>query len=289
MNNLNNLIDTEFERIQQYDYNDIIRIPSLDECIKEWNTVKETNKSPIHSPLIKRFHLSKMFANRHGQLSPYFMWEEIKKDKNKFAKLLKNRCTYNQSFIKYGIPKEIPLYIYAQGMQVMRWGQEVSYFKPALARDLIKKWLPNIKIIIDPFSGYSGRMLGAMAAGCEYVGSDICEYSINESQEIYDFIKKIDNNVPDVYLEVANAKHTISSGYDALFTCPPYADIESWPGVNSDIHTCDEWIDICISNNKCKHYLFVVDDTIKKYRKYIIDEIHNKSHFGSNVEYIIKM
>ena len=39
---------------------------------------------------------------------------------------------------------------------------------------------------------------------------------------------------------------------------------------------------------KCKTYLFVVDNT-NRYKDYIVDIITNKSHFGKNNEYVIKI
>jgi hypothetical protein len=53
-----------------------------------------------------------------------------------------------------------------------------------------------------------------------------------------------------------------------------------------DKRSCDDWIDICINNFKCKKYLFVVDNT-EKYRDYIVDIIENKSHLNKNKEYVI--
>ena len=45
-------------------------------------------------------------------------------------------------------------------------------------------------------------------------------------------------------------------------------------------------IDICLNNFDCKKYLFVVDDTLK-YKQFIVEILENKSHFGSNTEYVI--
>ena len=47
-------------------------------------------------------------------LCPFDGWGKIKSDKILFEKLLRNRLTYNESFIKHGIPNEIPVHIYAQ-------------------------------------------------------------------------------------------------------------------------------------------------------------------------------
>ena len=38
-------------------------------------------------------------------------------------------------------------------------------FKPYLAKYLISEFLPDSNIIFDPFSGFSGRMLGAASLG----------------------------------------------------------------------------------------------------------------------------
>ena len=71
----------------------------------------------------------------------------------------------------------------------------------------------------------------------------------------------------------------------AFFTCSPYEDKEIW-NENEIIKSCDEWIDLCLKKHKCKKYLFVVDKT-EKYKNNIVEIIENKSHIGSNNEYVI--
>ena len=284
---INKNLDNEFNRIQDKTYLDILLTPTDESCIKEWLSLTNTDKNWTFSNIIKRFHPSMCLANRKHILCPWDGWENIKNDKTLFEKLLRNRLTYNESFVKYGIPDKIPLHIYAQGMSVMRLYPEVSYFKPSLAKYLIKKYLNDAKWIIDPFSGYSGRMLGTLACGKNYSGSDLCYMSIQESEMIYDWLTKTFINVPQAYIDIADAEDSCSDTFDALFTCPPYEDIESWPNVNTNIHTCDEWIDICIKNNKCKKYLFVVDNKIEKWKSNIVETLENKSHFGKNIEYVV--
>lgn len=283
-------LDDEFERVQDYSYLDIRSNPSIDACKKEWLSLVNTDKQWTFSNIIKHFHQSICFANNRNSLSPFAGWDKIRHDKALFEKLLRNRLTYNESFIKFGIPDKIPLYIYAQGMGVMRWYKEVTYFKPSLAKRLINTYLSDAKWILDPFSGYSGRMLGALSCGKKYCGGDLCKISVHESNEIYNWLKdNFDNSqpIPPAYIEYADAETTQTDTFDALLTCPPYEDIESWPGVNGNIRTCDEWIDICLKNNKCKDYIFVVDDKIEKYKPYIVETLNNKSHFGTNAEYVI--
>ncbi len=285
---LEEMLDKEFDRIQQYSYFDLCVVPSEESCLNEWRKLCSVDSKRTYSSIIHKFHKGLCLANRNGCLCPYDGWEKIKSDKDEFVKLLRNRLTYNETFIRNGIPTEIPLHIYKQGMAVMKVYPEVSYFKPSLAKHLVDKYLSDCKTVIDPFSGYSGRMLGVLACGKNYYGSDLCRFSVEESLDMYDWLKNagIPGNA-EAYIDFADAEEATSSGFDALFTCPPYADIEQWPGVNVDIHTCDEWIDICIANNKCSKYLFVVDDKITKWKNNIVSSIENRSHFGKNNEYVI--
>lgn len=56
---------------------------------------------------------------------------------------------------------------------------------------------------------------------------------------------------------------------------------------NNVIFWKDEWIDLCSQKHKgCKGYLFVVDET-EKYKDKIVETLTNKSHFGTNFEYVV--
>ena len=72
-----------------------------------------------------------------------------------------------------------------------------------------------------------------------------------------------------------------------MFTCSPYGIIENWPDIELTNLSCDEWIDVCLNNCKCKRYLFVTDDKINKWKNSVVEVIENKSHFGKNVEYVV--
>ena len=123
-----------------------------------------------------------------------------------------------------------------------------------------------------------------MSLNKKYIGQDINPVTVKESNNLINYFKFFDLNKCEV-----SCKNSICTKgkYECLFTCPPYEDIESWPDVQSTIHTCDDWIDICIKNNKCKKYLFVVDDKIEKWKSNIVETLENKSHFGKNIEYVV--
>ena len=219
--------------------------------------------------LIHHFHKSIYEANKFSKPSPIKAWNNKK---------LIYKCALNRlKYIGKCKPNDI-----LQGFSVTQIAPKISLFKPRLAERLIKEYLNDYDTIFDPFSGFSGRMIGAMNCHKKYIGQDINELHIKESNDIISY-KKYNNcivNVQDILTD--NNKE-----YDCLFTCPPYGGKEHWNKDNDEIEkSCDEWINICLNKYNCKKYLFVVDKT-EKYKNNIIETLENKSHFGKNNEYVI--
>lgn len=238
--------------------------------------LNETLQDTSDMGLIHHFHKSIYDATRKGKISPVKAWN----DKNIVKKVALNRLKY----VGHCRPSDI-----LQGFNVTRVANKISVFKPKLAEDLIRRYLNDADIIYDPFSGFSGRMLGAFNCGIQYFGYDINEDHVRESNEIIEY-KKIGDMC---YVEVKDLINTSSKDYSylrnvCLFTCPPYGGKEHWNKNNDEIEkSCDEWIDLCLDKYKgCKKYLFVIDET-EKYKSNIVEVITNKSHFGSNNEYVI--
>ena len=219
--------------------------------------------------LIHHFHKSIYEASVYGRKSPIEAW----KDKEIIRKVALNRLKY----IGKCRPSDI-----LQGMNVTKIAPKVSIFNPKLATDIINN-LSTSKTIFDPFSGFSGRMIGAFNNHRNYVGRDINEVHVLESIALADYIGfECDLSVQDIMTDVHKEMDET-----CLFTCPPYGNKEKWNENDIDL-PCDKWIDICIDKYKCKEYVFVVDNT-EKYKDYVVMEIDNQSHLGSNKEYIIKL
>lgn len=224
--------------------------------------------------LINHFHESIMHARRKG--SKYSPYEAYYND-DILIETIKNRIIY--------VPTINPTRI-IQGFNISKKAQKVSVFAAGRAKLIINKYLSEYNTIFDPFSGFSGRMLGALSLNKNYIGQDISPIHQSESMEIVNFLSDYYPDIKDK-VRLYNIDITKSSGeYECLFTCPPYSDKEIWIGVAPDERSCDDWIDICLNNFKCKRYVFVIDKTYK-YQKYVVHEIINKSHFGSNSEYIV--
>jgi len=237
--------------------------------------------------LIQHFHESIYRAHRRGNISPHDAWYNDKL----LIECIQNRIIY-QNHLN---PNKI-----LQGFNVAKIATKVSVFSAGRAKILIDKYLSDCNEIFDPFSGFSGRMLGTISLGKKYIGQDISIIHINESNKMIKFLKdnikyfkmirkdtKYFNDISTINAIITQANILDSTGeYECLFTCPPYSDKEQWLEVPIDTRSCDDWIDECLSRFKCKKYLFVVDNTIK-YKNYIVDEIKNRSHFGGNSEYVI--
>ena len=247
-------------------YNNLCRM----KCDDKYHNAISLN-TRIGDRIITHFHESIYYAHSNGNPSPYEAWynDEL------LLKVIKNRIIY-QAYLN---PNKI-----LQGFNISKVATKVSVFSAGRAKLLINKYLNEFDIIFDPFSGFSGRMLGTISSGKKYIGQDISKIHVKESNDIIKFL--LDNGF-DINAFVMQKDVLQSSGeYQCLFTCPPYSDKEQWLDVHADKRNCDDWIDICLSRFKCKRYLFVVDDT-DRYKDYVIGDISNESHFGDNSEHII--
>lgn len=219
--------------------------------------------------LINHFHPSIYRAHRAGKMSPHDAWY----NDEALMKCIKNRIIY-QTYLN---PKKI-----LQGFNISRIAPKVSVFSAAKAKMIINRYLNQFDTVFDPFSGFSGRLLGTVSLGKKYIGQDISEIVVNESNQLIEFLKP-----HGIQAEVHCANVLESRGsYPCLFTCPPYSNKEQWVEVPVDARSCDDWIDVCLKNFDCKRYVFVVDETTK-YKDCVVDMIHGKSHVTSGNELLI--
>lgn len=282
----------EFERIQSIDFPVEREFPIEEKTlISEIHSLRTKDLSwKANSRLVPYFHPSIKFANKGGKLSPYEFWQKLKSDEELFKKFYRNRLKssdyFNESEEKNKLLWEgkVPEFIYSIGLTTGMFAPKVSTFKPAAAKILIKKYLNDFDTIFDPIAGYSGRMIGTVCTGKNYIGRDINDQTINESKKCYEFIK--DYITKDIKVDLAVQDALLDSGeYDCLLTCPPYGLIEEWQNsagekISSSL-SCDDWIDNLLERYLCKKYVFVVDGNIEKYKDYIDDEFVNTNYINA--------
>lgn len=246
-------------------YEDRVLINSYKSLIKA-DVNKFNMKARYGNKVINHFHPSIFKAKVGKNLSLYEAWQ----DDNLIVKCIKNRIIYKGT----NLDRSKIL----AGLNIAKIAPKISIFNPYLAKYLIEKYLNNYGTIFDPFSGYSGRMLGTCSLNKKYIGQDLNSTTVEESNNIIKFFSlDAEINQKDILKD--------SGAYECLFTCPPYNLKETW-GQQIEDKSCDGWIDECIKRYKCEKYLFVVDNT-EEYKNNIVEEIINKSHFGENKEYII--
>lgn len=217
--------------------------------------------------LIKQFHRSIYECHVGTNLSPLEGWY----DDDKLKQVIKNRLIYRNNVD----PSKI-----LAGFSVSKTCPSVSIFNPILARYLTLKYLNCFDTVFDPFSGFSGRLLGVTSCGKHYVGQDINARTINECSDIISLL-----NLSSV-AKVSRKDILSSSGnYQCLLTCPPYNKKEIY-GSETVFKSCDEWIDECLNRFDCERYVFVIDKT-EKYSKYITETISSDSHFNKTLEYVV--
>lgn len=235
---------------------------------KDWKHLQEwewNKNSYVGSSIVRHFHESIWEAHVGKNISPVECWN----NKELLEKTVKNRMIYSSRLSSQSI---------VDGFNVSKIAPKVSVFNPMSAKYLIKTYLNEFSEVFDPFSGFSGRMLGCCALGKKYVGQDINTKHVIESNRIIDYLRlNASVKEQDIFIDQGE--------YECLFTCPPYGLKEIWNEHETN-YTCDMWIAQCITRYDCKKYLFVVDSS-ERYKDYIIGEITNRSHFGNRKEYIV--
>lgn len=279
-NNIEKCFD-EITKVYDMDYNEWIKsiigdlpkefpFPKYDDkrLQKDWKHLQEwewNKNSYVGSSIVRHFHESIWEAHVGKNISPVECWN----NKELLEKTVRNRMIYSSRLSSQSI---------VDGFNVSKIAPKVSVFNPMLAKYLIKTYLNEFSEVFDPFSGFSGRMLGCCALGKKYVGQDINTKHVIESNRIIDYLR-LNASVKEQDIFIDQGK------YECLFTCPPYGLKEIWNEHETD-YTCDMWIAQCITRYDCKKYLFVVDSS-ERYKDYIIGEITNSSHFGNRKEYIV--
>jgi hypothetical protein len=240
---------------------------------KDYKSLCRYNKLTTYNPnsrlgesIIRNFHKSIYSAHCGNFPSPLEGWnnDEILK------KAILNRLIY----INNVDPSKV-----LRGLYISKLAPRVSMFNPVLAKYITTKYLDEYSTVFDPFSGYSGRLLGVTAAGKRYIGQDLNKCAVSEANKIISTLKLSQATIIH--------KNTLydNGSYECLFTCPPYNKKEIYAD-ESEFKSCDEWITECLTRYKCDKYVFVVDST-ENYKNNVVETLMITSHLNPVTEQII--
>ena len=234
--------------------------------LKKYNVTEYIPYAKLGQSIIRQYHKSMYHAHVGSYKSPYDAWYDDKLLK----KAIINRLIYKNDVD----PSKI-----LAGFSIAKIAPKVSMFNPVLAKYLTLKYLKDYDEVFDPFSGYSGRMLGVASTGKYYVGQDLNNVAVEESNHIIEFLDL-------ATCTVSNKDICMSSvTYQSLLTCPPYYKNEIYSD-EIKFKSCAEWIDEVISKFTCQRYVFVVDSTVK-YADSIAEVLKSKSHFSQTEEHVV--
>lgn len=183
-------------------------------------------------------------------------------------KIIKNRINYVGGFIDN---KSI-----LTAMNVTRTCKQPSWFSKTYAKELIQKYITT-DIVIDTFAGWGTRADACKELNKQYIGCDL-------NEELVEWHKSL--NRPITLLDANNFKY---NGADcSVFICPPYTNYETY-FKGQDLRTTQcEWLQQIMQNvPNANEYLMVCKVVDKGWEKYIVEEKINKSHFGTNREYVL--
>lgn len=228
-----------------------------------------TYAKTVPDALLKQIHKSIWYASREGCLSPIEAWH----DKALCQKMVANRMKY----VGHCSPEDV-----VRAFSVTNKATRVSFFPSSLAYRLVIKYLQEFTEVFDPFSGFSGRMVGCAKAGKSYIGQDVNADHVRESNEVIDKLKLARCKVSQQDVITDSSKR-----FECLFTCPPYGSKEFWTKDRSEVcKSADEWISLCLEKYSCKRYLFVIDTT-EKYKNCIVEQLNKKTMLGHSSEIVV--
>jgi len=218
---------------------------------------------------------------------PHFYEREklLLQDPINWNKLNENRIKYLNKSLDQLSERQILLGVRISGML-----RGFSHFSPFWFKYFIEKYNP--KIIYDPCGGWGHRLLGTLGTSSHYIYND---FDMRTFMGVMNIAKT--HNIEATFFNRKAEQFTPPLSYDAVFTCPPYYNVETYNNTEfQDIEDFKNWW-ISVVNNSSIHtvkYFGVVID--EKYFDHIncfgnlgyqliensvVGDIKNVSHFGN--------
>lgn len=241
-----------------------------EQLLREWQLIQYKNHDyssiNVHNKLIKQFQFKEFYK------AEIAMWKQ-----NNLHNGLPLRSWLYMNRKKY-IHKD---YVELTQEEIMR-GFKIagilvgnSFHSPFY----IKKFCleHNITSVYDPCGGWGHRMLGAIAAGCSYHYNDINTVATNNCRMLATYLN-IENKVTFSSCDSSTYKPTCN--YDAVFTCPPYHNVEHYTDLGAENLSYKDFLDwwkatvtISMSNFQCSYFAFIINDCYEQDMTNIIKSI----------------
>lgn len=163
----------------------------------------------------------------------YAKEKELWRDYNIRQKIWINRSKYIDKHLSNITERDL-----LRGFKISGIHYGYSHFNPLWIKSFILKY--NINSIFDPCGGWGHRMLGAW--DIEYSYNDISEEIYNNVIEMYNFINFLYPKNNKEFTNFDATEYIPYKKFDAVFTCPPYYDIEIYPS-NKELENYEIWLE----------------------------------------------
>lgn len=229
-----------------------------DELLREWHLICNQDKDYTsinhYNKLIKQFQFKEFYKT---ELS---MWKA-----NKLYRGLPLRSWLYMNRKKY-IGKgygELSQDEIMRGFKISAIHIGNSFHSPFYIKKFCKDF--SIASVYDPCGGWGHRMLGAVAAGCTYYYNDINAIATDNCRMMAAYLN-IENKVS--FSSKDSSLYKPIKSYDAVFTCPPYHNVEHYTDLGAENLSYKDFLDwwkatvlASTSCKACNYFAFVINTT----------------------------
>lgn len=182
------------------------------------------NNSSLATNICKQFCV-KSFFNSRGTKKEKTM-QELFNDDDKLRKTIRNRLGMDWYYADGKGPGVNESFHFSfrmliQGFRSQRLISPISMFKPNIAKYMALRYSQPGDLVGDMSCGFGGRLLGTMAAGRKYVGTD--PLTVPELQEMAKFYQFQDYQLIQSGSEDYRG---VENSVDLYWSSPPYLDQE---------------------------------------------------------------
>jgi SAM-dependent methyltransferase len=139
----------------------------------------------------------------------------------------------------------------------------VSNFRPTIAKEIIRRFSQSGDLVVDFSAGYSGRLLGSIAAGRRYAGIDPSFDQIQGGMALVNALRRFNVTMPHVEFFQGAAEEVLpsfaSESANLVFSSPPYFDTERYSDDRSQSYVrfpeYGEW--------RVRFLEFVLDESVR--------------------------
>lgn len=185
--------------------------------------------------------------------------------------------------IRYQLRLGLPVYPTRVRNAITMDTRTPTLFRPLIAKYLVQTYAKEGLWVWDPCAGYGGRMLGTLAAGHSYVGTDVDDKTVEGNKALSELLPvRSSVNVVKMPAQLFEPDQTLG----LVFTSPPYFDAERYS--DSELQSyrtspdLDSWLDGFIGQiaRTARHSLisggcFILNLSDNRHRK-VVDPIRSR-------------